>query len=233
MSLMCTSTAAKPARSKAAAISTWPLTPCSRRIAIRGRAPVAMNGAAMSSAGSKVSSGVQARDRRSSSDPRRIPGRARGVVAQALQLVRGRRPGAVQLDARLRRAASRRRWRCVMPVARRPARRSTCADEPRGRRSRAATACALAPRAPGSRRPSSSANSAASGSPCRAPSSATVEAAAGRRRPSRTAWRTGRRRSGRGRPAGCPRRRAPGSPRRTRDRRAGSSRSGATSPSWP
>jgi hypothetical protein len=55
MSLICTSTAAKPARSKAAAISTWPLTPCSRRMATLGRAPLEMNGAAMSSAGSKVS----------------------------------------------------------------------------------------------------------------------------------------------------------------------------------
>ena len=35
---MCTSTASKPARSKAAAISIWPLTPCSRRMATRGRA---------------------------------------------------------------------------------------------------------------------------------------------------------------------------------------------------
>ncbi len=50
-SLMCTSTHSKPARSKAAAISTWPLTPCSRRIAMRGRAPRAMKGAAMSSLG--------------------------------------------------------------------------------------------------------------------------------------------------------------------------------------
>ena len=37
---MCTSTASKPARSNAAAISTWPFTPCSRRMATRGRAPV-------------------------------------------------------------------------------------------------------------------------------------------------------------------------------------------------
>src|SRR5260370_1361032 len=35
---MWTSTASKPARSKAAAISTCPLTPCSRRIATRGHA---------------------------------------------------------------------------------------------------------------------------------------------------------------------------------------------------
>ena len=36
---MWTSTASKPARSNAAAISICPLTPCSRRIATRGRAP--------------------------------------------------------------------------------------------------------------------------------------------------------------------------------------------------
>jgi hypothetical protein len=57
---MCTSMAAKPARSKAAAISTWPLTPCSRRIAMRGRRRL-MNGAATSSAGSKLSAHRQAR----------------------------------------------------------------------------------------------------------------------------------------------------------------------------
>ena len=38
-SLMCTSNASKPARSNAAAISIWPLTPCSRRIATFGRTP--------------------------------------------------------------------------------------------------------------------------------------------------------------------------------------------------
>ena len=51
----------------AAAISTWPLTPCSRRIAIAGRAPRAMNGAAMSSTGSNVSTGDEARIAASSS----------------------------------------------------------------------------------------------------------------------------------------------------------------------
>ena len=51
MSLMCTSCASKPARSNAAAISTSPFTPCSRRIAIGGRAPRAMNGAATFSGG--------------------------------------------------------------------------------------------------------------------------------------------------------------------------------------
>ena len=52
---MWTSKLSKPARSKAAAISVWLLTPCSRRIAMRGRAPRAMYGAATSSAGSKRS----------------------------------------------------------------------------------------------------------------------------------------------------------------------------------
>ncbi|MNO82926.1 hypothetical protein D3C76_742120 [compost metagenome] len=52
---MCTSMAAKPARSKAAAISTWPLTPCSRRIATCGRTPFLMYGAATSSLTSKPS----------------------------------------------------------------------------------------------------------------------------------------------------------------------------------
>jgi hypothetical protein len=39
-SVMCTSLGRKPARSNAAAISSWLLTPCSRRIAISGRAPL-------------------------------------------------------------------------------------------------------------------------------------------------------------------------------------------------
>ena len=56
---MWTSTARKPARVNAAAISTWPLTPCSRSTATAGRAPRATNGAAMSSAGSKVNAGAR------------------------------------------------------------------------------------------------------------------------------------------------------------------------------
>ncbi|MNN23709.1 hypothetical protein D3C81_1371140 [compost metagenome] len=52
---MCTSMAAKPARSKAAAISTWPLTPCSRSTATCGRTPFLMYGAAMSWLTSKPS----------------------------------------------------------------------------------------------------------------------------------------------------------------------------------
>src|SRR5438105_5010296 len=39
---MWTSTASKPARSNATAISTCPFTPCSRRMAMRGRAPPAV-----------------------------------------------------------------------------------------------------------------------------------------------------------------------------------------------
>jgi len=49
---MGTSTVSKPARSNAAAISIWPLTPCSRSTASRGRAPVAIDAAATSSLGS-------------------------------------------------------------------------------------------------------------------------------------------------------------------------------------
>ena len=58
---MCTSTLANPARSKAAAISTWPLTPCSRKIATCGRSLTApwraIRGALTDSAGSNVSRG--------------------------------------------------------------------------------------------------------------------------------------------------------------------------------
>ncbi|WZB71978.1 hypothetical protein WJ968_09805 [Achromobacter xylosoxidans] len=43
--------------SKAQPISTWLLQPCSRRMATRGRLPVAMYGAAMSSCGSKSTFG--------------------------------------------------------------------------------------------------------------------------------------------------------------------------------
>ena len=93
---MCTSTASKPARSNATAISTWPLTPCSRRIATRGRAPVAMYGAATSSAGSNVELRAAGRARRSGAR-HRAPRRRIGVVAQALHRVRDRPPGIEQL----------------------------------------------------------------------------------------------------------------------------------------
>ena len=55
---MCTSTGWKPARRNAAAISTWLFTPCSRRIATGGFAPVLMNGAAGFSAGAGAGAGV-------------------------------------------------------------------------------------------------------------------------------------------------------------------------------
>src|SRR5215470_14400322 len=51
---MCTSCGAKPHASNTAAVSTWLLTPCSRRMATAGRTPRAMNGALMSSSGSKL-----------------------------------------------------------------------------------------------------------------------------------------------------------------------------------
>ncbi len=62
---MCTSNASKPARVNAAAISTWPLTPWSRRIATFGRTPVFDDtAAAISSAGSKPQLRRDARRRR-------------------------------------------------------------------------------------------------------------------------------------------------------------------------
>jgi hypothetical protein len=63
MSVMCTSTARNPARVKAAAISTSPFTPCSRRMATAGRVPVRSKAGAASS---KVSRGVMPGSSRSS-----------------------------------------------------------------------------------------------------------------------------------------------------------------------
>ena len=91
---MCTSTASKPARSNATAISIWPLTPCSRRIATFGRAPVAMNGARdvfggvegqLRAAGPARRSGARHRAR-----CRRIPG------CRAAAAWRGHRPPRVE-----------------------------------------------------------------------------------------------------------------------------------------
>jgi len=50
----------EPARSSTAAISSWPLTPCSRNTATRGRAPAPISGAAISAAG-RSSTAVTAR----------------------------------------------------------------------------------------------------------------------------------------------------------------------------
>ena len=99
-SLMCTSKASKPARSNAAAISTWPLTPCSRRIAIRGPR------AGRDERRRDVLGRLERQLRRASRARSRPAGAsysssaASGVVAQPLHRVRRRRPGAVQVDAR-------------------------------------------------------------------------------------------------------------------------------------
>jgi len=55
---MWTSIGSNPARRNAAAISIWPLTPCSRRIATRGRAPVTTLGASIRNVSSAVSPGA-------------------------------------------------------------------------------------------------------------------------------------------------------------------------------
>jgi len=60
---MVTSTASKPAASKAAAISTWPLMPCSRRTATPGglppRALAATTGADSGKASASTSKGTR------------------------------------------------------------------------------------------------------------------------------------------------------------------------------
>ena len=93
---MCTSTASKPARSNAAAISTWPLTPCSRRIATRGRAPVLMIRRGDVLAASKLSFGVRPGVVEVAARGAFLVG-AFGVVAQLLHGVRHRPPGVEQL----------------------------------------------------------------------------------------------------------------------------------------
>ena len=67
---MCTSCASKPARSNTAAVSTWLLTPCSRRIATAGRAPRAMYGRGDVLLGIEASARPRARDRPPQSAPR-------------------------------------------------------------------------------------------------------------------------------------------------------------------
>ncbi len=157
---MCTSNASKPARSNAAAISTWPLTPCSRRIATRGRAPRAMNGAARSSSGSNVNARRESRIavvRRSRVFLRRPRPDCRAAAASRASSTTMR-----DADRRApRRARSRRRSGCACdrPATGVPMTRSRdagiarrCADARRRRRVRTCTTA-----------PSSSANSAASG----------------------------------------------------------------------
>ena len=211
---MCTSTASKPARSNAAAISTWPLTPCSRRIAIAGRAPVAMNGAATSSAGSKVSARREARDRRRRAIRVVFLVGAVRVVAQPLQRVRGRRPRAVQVDARLveqharRRAAMRTRSSGVGRADRRARARPAAA-------SRARTRSRVARRAPAPPRPAPRRTARRAASPA---TSVELErrGRSAPRTPFRRASRTGRRRRGRDTRAAGRRGAAPAPPRRTR-----------------
>ncbi len=105
-SLMCTSTASKPARSKAAAISIWPFTPCSRRMATRGRAPRARTErtAPPDPAGAvagieRHDHGVQATVGRVDADVLLLGGAA-GVVPQRLHAEGRVRPDAPQPAAR-------------------------------------------------------------------------------------------------------------------------------------
>ena len=92
---MCTSTALKPARMNARAISNWLFTPCSRRMRTRGFAPFAMYGAATSSVGSNVSRADRPRVARVALRGVLLV-RAARVVAQLLHLVADARPHLAQ-----------------------------------------------------------------------------------------------------------------------------------------
>jgi hypothetical protein len=91
-SLMWTSTASKPAAMKARAISRWPLTPCSRRMATRGRR---WDESAGTSAGSKLRRGTRP-GRSSQPATRMLLVGALRVVAQTLHPVTGLGPGLKQ-----------------------------------------------------------------------------------------------------------------------------------------
>ena len=227
---MCTSTASKPARSNAAAISTWPFTPCSRRIATRGRAPVAMNGAATSSAGSKVSVG----DEPGSSASSRVVFLVRGaaglsrrrciacVVADHARCRSRRDSSSTHRRAAANRHAIRRRIGVADDRSRaRPASRACDSTDCRRRR-RGPAPPRRAPRrtARRARRP-----------PCQ--SSDDRRGRSATRTPSRPAsTNSAAVADDRDRRAGV-RRVAAAGPREERARAARSSRSGASSPSWP
>ena len=228
---MCTSKAAKPARSNAAAISTWPLTPCSRRIAIAGRAPVAMYGAAMSSVGIERRAAATSPGSVGVEDPRRTPGR-RPRDCRAAAAARASSPttrGAGRRATRRARAA--------------PSLRDADAARPA---SGAPIACSASPaareRAIAARRASRvrdldhRAQLLGEQRRQRIGSAAVERDRRGRsatRTPSRTASRTSRRRRCRDRRAAGRRAAASWTAAKNAARRAGSSRSGATSPSWP
>src|SRR6185437_739949 len=96
---MCTSCAAKPARSRIAAVSVWLLTPCSRSTATAGRAPRAMYGAAMSSSGSNRSATESPGSSTALSLVLLV--RALRIIAQPPQAPGSLGPGAAQFLPRL------------------------------------------------------------------------------------------------------------------------------------
>ena len=96
---MCTSKAAKPARSNAAAISTWPLTPCSRRTAMRG--PHAGGDERRRDVLGRIERELHRRRGILAEQPVVFLVGGLRMVAQPLQRVRGGGPRAVQVDPRL------------------------------------------------------------------------------------------------------------------------------------
>ena len=228
-SVMCTSTASNPARSKAAAISTCPLTPCSRRMATRGRAPRARGTAPR-------------RPRRCRSGTATDRPGILAVDARRLLLVRAVKSSRIdciawvvsdQMPRRMLRRSSntvrpsRRRMmrspRCACPSARtcRPGRDGRAPRARARRRPRAPRAPRPAPRRTGRQR------IVAETRRSRRPS---------RRRPrtpSRPASRTGHRRCDRGTRRACPPPASSCIAAKKPLSSAGSSRSGGVWPSWP
>ena len=101
-SVMCTSTAANPARWNAYAISVWLLTPCSRRIAMRGRAPRGDERRGDVRRTGRRSAPSTGRDRPRSLAARVLLVGAVRVVAQARDPPRRLAPGLLQFGARPR-----------------------------------------------------------------------------------------------------------------------------------
>ena len=225
---MCTSWASKPARVEAAAVSIWLLTPCSRRIATAGRAPPAIQGAATSSLGSKLSAACSPGSGTSSSREYSSPahsGSSRSAACDTTtSLQRGAGPAARPRTELLAVAAQ-----ADLGPARDGA--DVAAQAPQsvtGRRWRRPPR--LASREPARPTPSSSAKHV--GNRDRGPCRDRSRDRSAPQRPSRAASPAGRRPSGRDRRAAAPRASARAAPRSSDASSCGSSRSGGSPPSF-
>ena len=155
---MCTSIASKPARSNAAAISSWPLTPCSRSTATRGRVPL------LDERRGDVLGRIEAqhwRDARVGFVEQRVVFLlgAGGVVAQTLRCASSSSPTCAAADARRFEDRFRRRGDVDLVVARSAGRSHASTPTDRARAALRSTASRSAART-WITAPSSSLNSA-------------------------------------------------------------------------